>query len=209
MRFEELLDRHERGHLTQGEAGEMLGVSERTFRRWQARYGEEGAAGLRDRRLGKPSPRRAAEDELARARALYAEMYDGFTVKHFHEKLVERRGYRLGYTVTRQALQASGQVKRAPRPRTAAVCLAPSNNLDPRARFARLRCRGSSAWRRARGTCRGRDPRGPDRCPPRTSSTGISSSARRPGSGTRGSEPRSVEPGIGPIPKRRSRVAAT
>ena len=115
MRFEELLDRHERGHLTQGEAGEMLGVSERTFRRWQARYGEEGAAGLRDRRLGKPSPRRAAEDELARARGLYAEMYDGFTVKHFHEKLMERHGYRLGYTVTRLALQASGQVKRAPR----------------------------------------------------------------------------------------------
>ena len=115
MRFEELLDRHERGHLTQGEAGEMLGVSERTFRRWQARYGEAGAAGLRDRRLGKPSPRRAAEDELARARGLYAEMYDGFTVKHFHEKLMERHGYRLGYTVTRLALQASGQVKRAPR----------------------------------------------------------------------------------------------
>ena len=115
MRFEELLDRHERGHLTQGEAGEMLGVSERTFRRWQARYGEEGAAGLRDRRLGKPSSRRAAEGELARARGLYAEMYDGFTVKHFHEKLMERHGYRLGYTVTRLALQASGQVKRAPR----------------------------------------------------------------------------------------------
>ena len=49
-----------------------------------------------------------AEGELARARALYAEMYDGFTVKHFHEKLVERHGYRLGYTVTRLALQASG-----------------------------------------------------------------------------------------------------
>ena len=46
MRFEELLDRHERGYLTQAEAGEMLGVSERTFRRWQVRYREEGAAGL-------------------------------------------------------------------------------------------------------------------------------------------------------------------
>ena len=42
-------------------------------------------------------------------------MYDGFTVKHFHEKLVERHGYRLGYTVTRLALQASGQVRKAPR----------------------------------------------------------------------------------------------
>ena len=115
MRFEEVLDRHERGFLTQAEAGEMLGVTERTFRRWQVRYREEGATGLRDRRVGKPSPRRADEGELARARSLYAEMYEGFTAKHFHEKLVEGHGYRLGYTVTRLALQAAGLVKRAPR----------------------------------------------------------------------------------------------
>ena len=104
MRFEELLDRRERGFLTQAEAGEMLGVTERTFRRWQARYREEGATGLGDRRVGKPSPRRADEGELARARSLYAEMYEGFTAS-----------YRLGYTVTRRALQAAGLVTRAPR----------------------------------------------------------------------------------------------
>ena len=115
MRFEELLERHERGHLTQAEVGEMLGVSERTVRRWRDRYRAEGAPGLGDRRIGKPSPRRAPESELARARALYAEMYGGFTVKHCHEKLVEGHGYRLGYTVTRLALQAAGLVKRAPR----------------------------------------------------------------------------------------------
>jgi transposase len=115
MRFEELLGRHERGALTQAEAGEMLGMSERTFRRWRDRYREAGPAGLSDRRVGKPSPRRAAASELGRAQALYAEMYGDFTVKHFHEKLVERHGYRLGYTVTRLALQASGLVKRAPR----------------------------------------------------------------------------------------------
>ena len=49
MRFEELLDRHERGELTQAEAGEMLGVSERTVRRGQVRYREEGR---RDCRIG-------------------------------------------------------------------------------------------------------------------------------------------------------------
>ena len=115
MRFEELLDRHERGHLTQAEVGEMLGVSERTFRRWRDRWREESAAGLRDRRVGQPSPRRADAGELARAQALYAEMYGDFTVKHFHEKLVACHGYRLGYTVTRLALQASGLVRKAPR----------------------------------------------------------------------------------------------
>ena len=93
----------------------MLGMSERTLRRWQVRYREEGVAGLRDRRVGQPSPRRADAGELARATALYAELYDGFTAKHFHEKLVERHGYRLGYTVTRRALQAAGLVRRAPR----------------------------------------------------------------------------------------------
>ena len=115
MRFEELLDRHEWGDLTQAEAGEMLGVSERTFRRWRDRYREEGAPGLGDRRIGKPSPRRAPESELARARALYAETYGGFTAKHFHEHLQARHGYRLGYKVTRLALQAAGLVRRAPR----------------------------------------------------------------------------------------------
>ena len=49
------------GYLTQAEVGEMLGMSERTVRRWQVRYREEGAAGLRDRRIGQPSPRRADE----------------------------------------------------------------------------------------------------------------------------------------------------
>lgn len=115
MRFETLLDRHEGGELSQLEAAEMLGVSERTFRRWRDRFREDGEDGLLDGRIGKPSPRRAPESELARARALYEEMYGGFTVKHFHEKLVKRHGYKLCYTVTRLALQATGQVSPAPR----------------------------------------------------------------------------------------------
>lgn len=115
MRFENLLDRHEGGELSQLEAAEMLGVSERTFRRWRDRFREDGADGLLDRRVGKASPRRAPEGELARARALYEEMYGGFTVKHFHEKLVKRHGYKLGYTVTRLSLQRAGLVRPAPR----------------------------------------------------------------------------------------------
>jgi transposase len=115
MRFEELLDRHERGHLTQAEAAEMLGVSERTFRRWQGRWRAEGAEGLRDRRVGKPSPRRAATAEIAAMLGLYREHYEGFTVKHFHELAQKRHGYRLGYTVTRLALQQAGLVRPAPR----------------------------------------------------------------------------------------------
>ena len=40
------------------EAGEILGMSKRQFRRYRVRFEEEGLAGLADRRLGKPSARR-------------------------------------------------------------------------------------------------------------------------------------------------------
>lgn len=115
MRFEGLLERWERGELDQAEAAEMLGVSERTFRRWRDRHGEDGAAGLLDRRIGKPSSRRAGEAELRRMLGLYQSRYAGFTVKHFHEQLQKRHGYKLGYTVTKLSLHAAGLVKPAPR----------------------------------------------------------------------------------------------
>ena len=115
MRFEALLDRHERSELSQIEAAEMLGVSERTFRRWRDRLRDEGPEGLRDRRIGKPSGRRAAVDEILRMLGLYREHYADFTVKHFHEQLVKRHDWRLGYTVTKLHLHRSGLVKPAPR----------------------------------------------------------------------------------------------
>jgi transposase len=115
MRFEGLLERHEGGELSQIEAAEMLGISERTFRRWRDRLRDEGPAGLRDRRIGKPSSRRAAVEEIVRMLGLYEERYAGFTVKHFHEQLVKRHNYKLGYTVTRLALQGAGLVRPAPR----------------------------------------------------------------------------------------------
>jgi hypothetical protein len=46
MRFEELYARRHRREITMAEAGEMLGVTERTFRRWSERYDAEGAEGL-------------------------------------------------------------------------------------------------------------------------------------------------------------------
>jgi hypothetical protein len=45
---------------------------------------------LRDRRIGKPSSRRAAAEEIIRMVGLYEERYAGFTVKHFHEQLQKR-----------------------------------------------------------------------------------------------------------------------
>jgi len=113
MRFEEMLERHERGELSQSEAAEMLGIGERSFRRWRDRLRDEGPTGLLDRRLGKPSPHRAGVAEIARMLELYQGSYADFTVKHFHEQLVKRHDYKLGYTVTKVHLQRAGLVRPA------------------------------------------------------------------------------------------------
>jgi len=64
LRFEEAMERYRKRRLTADEAGELLGMSGRHFRRLLGRYDEEGSEGLRDRRLGRPSPRRAPAAEL-------------------------------------------------------------------------------------------------------------------------------------------------
>ncbi len=115
MRFEALLERAEGKKLSQAEAAELLGMSERSFRRWRDRYHEDGPKGLLDRRLGKPSVHRAPAQEVARMLGLYRERYTGFTVKHFHEQLEKRHDYKLGYTLTRLQLQRAGLVRAAPK----------------------------------------------------------------------------------------------
>lgn len=70
MKFVRILNRWEGKELSQAEAAEILGVTERTFRRWHQRYDEEGPAGLLDRRLGKVSPRRVPEDWVHRVAQL-------------------------------------------------------------------------------------------------------------------------------------------
>ncbi len=115
MRFEDLLDRQERGELSQADAAEVLGISERSFRRWRDRLRDEGPSGLADRRLGRPSDRRASVAEISRMLELYRGSYADFTVKQFHEQLVKRHNYKLGYTVTKVHLHRAGLVRPAPK----------------------------------------------------------------------------------------------
>ena len=115
MRFSSLLERTEARELTQEAAAEMLGMSVRTFQRWASRYEAEGDAGLADRRMGRPAPKRAPAEELERMWGLYRDTYADFTVKHFHEQMQKRHDYVLGYTVTKLALHAAGLVVKAPK----------------------------------------------------------------------------------------------
>ena len=115
MKFEEVYARTTARLLSQAEAAEVLGVSERTFRRWRDRYEAEGAEGLYDRRLGRLSARRAPLDEVARVLALFDTRYWDFTAKHFHEKLVAAHGCERSYNWVRLTLQAHGRRRAAPR----------------------------------------------------------------------------------------------
>lgn len=115
MRFEDLYTRRQRRELTMVEAAELLGVTERTFRRWSARYEAEGIEGLEDRRLGRTSARAVPIDEALQMLQLYESRYTGWTVKHFHERWHAEHGGTRSYTWTKNRLQRAGHVARAPR----------------------------------------------------------------------------------------------
>jgi hypothetical protein len=103
-RFPDALERFRRRRLSADEAGELLGVSGRQFRRLCVGFDAEGEEGLRDRRLGKASPRRADAAVISRMCGLFRDCYRDFSVRHFHETLVREHHYTLCYTVARLAL---------------------------------------------------------------------------------------------------------
>lgn len=115
MRVEELYARRQRRELTMTEASEMLGITERTFRRWSGRYDAEGAEGLQDRRIGRLSARAVPVEEVLRMLTWYETRYPGWTVKHFHERWRTEHGGTRSYRWTKKTLQAAGHVVRAPR----------------------------------------------------------------------------------------------
>jgi len=115
MRFRDVFGRCEEGAVSRLEAAELLGIDERTFRRWCRRFADDGEAGLLDRRLGKPSPKRVPWGERERVARLYRERYAGFTVKHFHEHLVKDQGFRWSYAWTKTFLHGRDLVALAPR----------------------------------------------------------------------------------------------
>ena len=89
--FHDVLGHWQARHLSALEAAELLGMSERSFRRYRQRYEDEGPDGLFDRRLGKASARRVPADQVAWVLDEYRSRYRGWTVKHFHDRLRERK----------------------------------------------------------------------------------------------------------------------
>jgi hypothetical protein len=115
LKFRDVLSRWERRELSMMEAGELLGMSERQFRRYRDRFEDEGEAGLIDRRLGKPAATRIEAADVDRMLELYRTVYRGWNVKHFHEHGVRDHKFAWGYTWTKTQLHAAGLVERAKR----------------------------------------------------------------------------------------------
>jgi transposase len=111
MGFAEVYTRWTERRLTQEQAAEIFGVSDRTFRRYMARYDEEGEAGLQDKRLTQASCRRAPVDEVLEVARQY-ERYRGWSVRHFYGKYREAQGRR-SYTWVKNSLQRQGMVSKA------------------------------------------------------------------------------------------------
>ena len=98
--------------ITWWEAAEIIGVTDRTMRRWRERLETEGYSGLVDRGKGKPSDRRVPLAKVEQVLRLYQEIYFDLNIRHFQEKLGEEHGIKLSYTWVQKALQGAGLVAR-------------------------------------------------------------------------------------------------
>lgn len=115
MRFDEAYTSWQDKRLTQEEAAQLLGVCERTFRRYIDRYEEAGLEGLMDRRINEVSHHRAPVDEVLRLEALYRETYSGWNVQHFHERYRDNHQGARSYTWVKNKLQQKGLVSKGRR----------------------------------------------------------------------------------------------
>jgi len=110
MKLQDVLLKAMAKKITWWAAAEIIGVSDRTMRRWRERLEEHGYSGLADRRKGKASFRRVPLKTVEKVLGLYREKYADFNVRHFHEKLREEHGIELSYTWVYQALVGAGLV---------------------------------------------------------------------------------------------------
>jgi len=110
MRIQDVFSKAQHRKITWLEAGEILGVSDRTVRRWKETVEQNGYEGLLDQRTKRPSQKRAPESSRNQVLKLYKEQYWEWNVKHFHEQLV-KYGISYAYTWVKNLLQGAGYVE--------------------------------------------------------------------------------------------------
>lgn len=113
MKIQHVILRAIGGEILWMQAAEIIGISDRSMRRWKQRYEEYGYDGLYDRRTKKPSPRKVPLAEVEKVLRLYRERYFDLNVRHFVEKLHEEHKVSLSYTWVKTALQTAGLVAKS------------------------------------------------------------------------------------------------
>jgi transposase len=98
----------EQGHLTQREAGQQLGVSERWIRKLLARIRRQGDAGVVHRLRGRSSNRRIREKQRRRAVKVVKAQYGDFGPTLAAEYLAEKDGIQVSKETLRQWLMEAG-----------------------------------------------------------------------------------------------------
>lgn len=113
MRFEEAYKGWSERRFTQEQAALLLGICDRTFRRYLMRYEEEGIEGLTDKRLAQISHRRAPVDEVIEITYLYKNRYPNWNVKHFYSFYKLYHSGTRSYTWVKNILQKEGLVRKS------------------------------------------------------------------------------------------------
>jgi transposase len=112
MKVQEVILRALAKKISWWQAAEILGISERTMRRWKYGYETHGFRALFDQRKGKPSWKKAPTLEVEKVLSLYRDQYYDLNVRHFHEKLSERHDIHWSYTWVKNVLQGAGLIQR-------------------------------------------------------------------------------------------------
>lgn len=112
MRFQEVYDDWTENRLTQEEAANILGVCDRTFRRYIHRYESEGLEGLSDKRMSQISHLRAPVDEVMALTERYRKSHLGWNAKHFHA-WYRRSGGTRSYNWVKLRLQDAKLIEKA------------------------------------------------------------------------------------------------
>jgi transposase len=116
MKAQEVILKAAAGKLKWWEAAEIMGVTDRTMRRWRERMNGHGYSGLWDYRKRRPSPKRVPMSMVEKVLRLYREQYFDFNVRHFYEKLRDEQGIALSYGWVKTALQTAGLVRKRKKP---------------------------------------------------------------------------------------------
>lgn len=110
MKIQEVFGKAYHETITWKEASEIMGVTDRTIRRWKEKVDDGGYEALLDKRAQCPSPKKAPERVQSETLRLYRDIYREWNVKHFHEQLA-KHGIKYGYTWTKNVLQEAELVE--------------------------------------------------------------------------------------------------